>query len=317
MVEMSDAAPPFPEKAASGPAAESFPWASIIWFGLLLVGLFAETAYGMANEWFNNEEMGHGLFAPAIAGYLVWQDRDKLLNTPRNPSWAGLGLVVLGFLAMVVGIRGADYFIARMGLLVSLVGIIWTLAGTNILRAVWFPLFILLFMVRIPTFIYTQITFPLQLLASRVAEQLLTLGGIPVFRDGNILELPSQKLSVVEACSGIRSLMSLSLLSLVYGTLFDSRPWMRWALFALSAPIAIVVNALRVTMTGVMSEIDKDLASGPYHSAEGFVMWAMAVGLLLLAHKTISMILDRKQSGRPADPAGPKAAWPVSTESPS
>jgi exosortase len=298
---MSDFSPTYPEKpspaeaVAPRPASApvSLPWSTLIWFGALLILLFAETTYGMAGEWLNNEEMGHGLFAPLIAGYVLWQDRERVMNIPLNPSWLGLGLVVLGFLSMIVGIRGADFFIARMGFLISLVGIVWTLGGTNLLKGVWFPLFILLFMIRIPTFIYTQITFPLQLLASRVAEQLLTLVGIPVFRDGNILELPSQRLSVVEACSGIRSLMSLSLLSLVYGYIFDSKSWMRWVLLALSAPIAIAVNGLRVTLTGVMSEVDKDLAAGPYHSAEGFLMWGMALGALLATHKLINIFYNK------------------------
>lgn len=298
---MSDVSSAYPERPPSAVSAgspsphtrSSIPWSTLAWFGALLLVLFAETASGMVSEWFNNEEMGHGLFAPVIAGYVAWQDRDRILSIQLNPSWLGLGMVVMGFLAMIVGIRGADFFIARMGLIISLVGMIWTLGGTNLLKAVWFPVFILLFMIRIPTFIYTQITFPLQLLASRVAELLLTVIGIPVYRDGNILELPSQKLSVVEACSGIRSLMSLSLLSLAYGYAFDSKPWMRWALFVLSVPIAIAVNGLRVTLTGVMSEVNKDFATGIYHSAEGFVMWGMAVALLLVTHHLINTVYGR------------------------
>jgi exosortase len=297
MSDLSSAYPP--TTAGADPARRStlasIPWTTLAWFAALLILLFAETVFGMVSEWFNNDEMGHGLFAPLIAGYVIWQERDRVLNVELNPSWFGLLFVVLGFASMIVGIRGADFFIARMGLIVSLVGMIWTLAGTNLLKALWFPLFILLFMIRIPTFLYTKITFPLQLLASSVAENLLTLVGIPVFRDGNILELPSQKLSVVEACSGIRSLMSLSLLSLAYGYAFDSKVWMRWVLLALAAPIAIAVNALRVTLTGVMSEIDKAMASGVYHSAEGFLMWGMAVGLLLASHKLINAVYQRSK----------------------
>jgi exosortase len=190
-----------------------------------------------------------------------------------------------------------------MGFYIAGVGMIWTLGGAKLVRALLFPLFILLFMIRIPLFIYTQITFPLQLLASRVAEVLLTLIGIPVLRDGNILELPSQKLSVVEACSGIRSLMSLSMLSLVYGYLFDSKPWMRWVLLALAAPIAIAANALRVTVTGIMSEVDTELATGIYHSLEGFIMWGAAVSALLLAHLAVNAIY-RYWSGRVAGTKG-------------
>ena len=272
------------------------------WFGALLVGLFYTTVYDMVHEWFNTEEMGHGLFAPVIAGYVIWQNRDQLLQTKLNPSWLGLILVVGGFLSMVVGIRGADFFIARMGFYIALVGSVWTLGGTNLLRAVWFPLFILLFMIRIPLFIYTQITFPLQLLASRVAEVLLTAVGIPVLRDGNVLELPSQKLSVVEACSGIRSLMSLSMLALVYGYLFDSKSWMRWVLLGLAVPIAITANALRVTLTGVMSEVNTEMATGIYHSVEGFVMWGVALTALVLAHQAVNAGY-RRWGARPPQPA--------------
>jgi exosortase len=284
------------------PAPKEFPWVSVAWFSVLLVGLFYGTVYDMVHEWFNTEEMGHGLFAPVIAGYVIWQNRDELLQTQLNPSWLGLILVVGGFLSMIVGIRGADFFIARMGFYIALVGSVWTLGGTNLLRALWFPLFILLFMIRIPLFIYTQITFPLQLLASRVAEVLLTFLGIPVLRDGNVLELPSQKLSVVEACSGIRSLMSLSMLALVYGYLFDNKSWMRWVLLGLAVPIAITANALRVTLTGVMSEVNTAMATGIYHSVEGFVMWGVALTALVLAHQAVNAGY-RRWGARPPQPA--------------
>src|SRR5258705_6704893 len=128
---------------------------------------------------------------------------------------------------------------------------------------------ILLFlMVPIPSVIYTQITFPLQIFASQVAEFSLNLMGYAVLRDGNVLELASQKLSVVEACSGIRSLLSLSFLSLIYAYFFDNRVWMRWALLIGTIPIAVLANAGRVTLTGVLSEISVDLARGVFHSIE-------------------------------------------------
>lgn len=297
-----EAAPPAPP--AAPPSQKSLPWASIAFFGVLLIGLFAETVYDMAGEWFTTEEMGHGLFAPLIAGYVVWQDRERLLAMSLKPSWMGLVLVVGGFLGMIVGIRGADFFIARMGFFMGGVGTLWTLGGFALVRALLFPLFILLFMIRIPLFIYTQITFPLQLLASRVAEFLLTGIGIPVLRDGNVLELPSQKLSVVEACSGIRSLMSLSMLSLVYGYLFDSKPWVRWVLLALAAPIAIAANALRVTISGIMSEVNTDLATGLYHSMEGFIMWGVAVVSLLLAHRGVNALYRWWTGGGASGTAG-------------
>lgn len=144
-------------------------------------------------------------------------------------------------------------------------------------------------MIPIPTVIYNQITFPLQLFASRVAETLLdVLFNIPVLRDGNVLTLASQTLSVAEACSGIRSLLSLSFLALVYGYFFDNRPWMRWALFLGVLPIAIIANAGRVTITGVLSERDPELARGFFHELEGFVIFAIAFAMLFVLHMVLS-----------------------------
>jgi exosortase len=113
-----------------------------------------------------------------------------------------------------------------------------------------------------------------------VAEFNLGMVGIPVLRDGNILELASQKLSVVEACSGIRSLLSLSFLSLVYAYFFDSRVWMRWVLLAATIPVAIIANAGRVTITGILSEVNPELARGFFHSLEGWIIFLIALVLL-------------------------------------
>jgi exosortase len=138
--------------------------------------------------------------------------------------------------------------------------------------------------------VYNRITFPLQLFASQVAEAALGMINIPVLRDGNVLGLPSQNLSVAEACSGIRSLMSLSFLSLVYGYFFDSKVWMRWALFLGVLPIAILANAGRVTITGILSEYDTKLAQGFFHELEGFVIFLIAFAMLFLLHIVINWV---------------------------
>jgi exosortase len=145
--------------------------------------------------------------------------------------------------------------------------------------------------------LYNQITFPLQLFASQVAEFSLSLIGIPVLRDGNILELASQKLSVVEACSGIRSLLSLSFLSLVYAYFFDTRVWMRWVLFAATIPIAILANSGRVTITGVLSEINPELARGFFHSLEGWIIFIIALAMLGGLH----LLINRFTRKRPVE----------------
>jgi exosortase len=143
-------------------------------------------------------------------------------------------------------------------------------------------------MVPIPAVIYNRITFPLQLLASRLAGDALSVLGVPVLREGNILELPEQKLSVVEACSGIRSLLTLTYLSLIFGYFFERKTWIRVALFLSTVPIAIVANASRVTLTGLLTEWKPELAEGFFHTAQGWVIFMVSLFILILFHQVLT-----------------------------
>ena len=207
-------------------------------------------------------------------------------------------MVVWGFVQSVLGTVGADYFLTRTGFFIALIGVIWTMAGFEMLRRLAFPLFLLLFTIRIPLFIYSRITFPLQLLASKLAAGGLSLIGIPVLREGNVLELASQKLDVVEACSGIRSLISLSFLALVYGWFFDRKVWMRWVLLAASIPIAIIANSGRIVITGILSEIQKEFATGAYHSFEGWVIFMVDLFILISFHGLLNKAYSFVQARR-------------------
>jgi exosortase len=268
-----------------------FDWLTLVWFGFLLTALFFPVIRVMVKEWIDDESMGHGFFVIPVAGYIIWQRRDEVLSTPLEGHWTGWVLILGAFFQLIAGFLGADFFVMRMALLSSLLGLIVALCGWKMVRVLAFPLFLLLFMIRIPLFIYSQITFPLQLLASSVASETLNFIGIPVYQDGNILELPNQRLSVVEACSGIRSLLSLSFLALVYGYFFDHRPWMKWVLLIAGVPIAIMANATRVTLTGLISSWRPDLAEGVFHSLEGWVIFMVALAALLATHTLISKFL--------------------------
>lgn len=269
----------------------------------LLLLVYAPVLKSLGQTWISNEDMGHGFFVPAVAIYIAWQSRAEWMNLQPRPSWLGVPLLVWGALQMVVAHLGAEFFLGRTAFVISLVGMVLCLGGTTVVRRLWFPLLLLPFMIPLPAIIYNQITFPLQLLASQVAEVLLTLVGIPVLREGNVLEVPSQRLSVVEACSGIRSLLSLSFLSLVYGWFFEQRAWVRVVLFVSTIPIAITTNAFRVTLTGLMSEYDPELARGVFHSMEGWVIFVMALGLLVLWHNVLIRAARWKRGG-PAPPPG-------------
>jgi exosortase len=191
------------------------PWGKIAWFGLLMLVCYAPVLSSLVKQWSSDADMGHGFFVPVIAGYIVWQKRDELLAIKVQPNWWGLAVVVLGGAELLIGVLGAELFLSRTSFVIVLIGAVWLLGGDLILKKLAFPLFLLFFMVPIDAVIYNQITFPLQLLASRLADGALTLVSVPVLREGNILELPNQRLSVVEACSGIRSLLSRTFLSLV------------------------------------------------------------------------------------------------------
>ena len=187
-------------------------YASILWPGVLVALtaiLYAPTLVGLVHNWWGDPDYGHGFLVPLFSGYVLWRERDKWKRSEVKPSNFGF-LVMLGAVALLLaGSLGAELFISRFSLVVLLAGMVLFLAGWKMLRAVSFPLGFLILMIPIPVIIYNEITFPLQLLASRFATFWLELVQVPVLREGNVLVLPNYSLEVVEACSGIRSLMTL------------------------------------------------------------------------------------------------------------
>ena len=289
------------------PRARTISWPAIVWFGVLLIGCYFFILTRLVAQWSTDDDVSHGFFVPLVAGYIAWQRRETLLRMEWKPAWWGIGVLVWGGFQAYLGMLGAELFLQRSAFVFSLAGTLLVLGGTRIVRELAFPLVLLLFMIPIPTVIYNEITFPLQLFASSVAERSLEVLNIPVLREGNILELASQKLSVAEACSGIRSLLSLSFLSLVYAYFFDRKVWMRWVLLIATVPIAIVANAGRVTLTGVFSEVNPELAEGFFHEAEGWVIFVVALAMLVVTHLTINWIYKRVRK-EPTLPAGPEEA---------
>ena len=271
-----------------GVQARPIPWVAMAWFGALLIVAYFPVLRHLVEQWSTDEDVGHGFFVPPVAAFIAWQRRDRILALDYQPAWWGLGVMAWAALQGYVGMLGAELFLQRTSFLIALVGLLLVVGGTRLVRVLAFPLLLLPFMIPIPSVIYNQITFPLQLFASQVAEFSLGLMGIPVLRDGNILELASQKLSVVEACSGIRSLLSLSFLSLVYAYFFDKKVWMRWVLLAATIPVAILANSGRVTITGVLSEINPQLAQGFFHSLEGWIIFLIALIMLGGVHALIN-----------------------------
>lgn len=266
------------------------PWSAIAWFTALLIAVYFPILKQLVHQWATDEDVGHGFFVPLVAAFVAWQRREELMKIVPKPAWWGALIIVWSVLQSYIGSLGAELFLQRSAVIIGLVGVLLLVGGVELVKALAFPLLLLPFMIPIPSVIYNQITFPLQLLASSVAETLLGWFGIPVLRDGNLLVLPNQTLNVAEACSGIRSLLSLTFLSLVYAYFFDKRVWMRWALLIGTIPIAIAANACRVTITGMLSQVNTELAKGVYHEMEGWIIFLIAFVMLFALHFVISRI---------------------------
>jgi len=276
------------------------PWAALAWFSVLLLAGFFPILVRLVRQWMNDEDVGHGFFVLPLAAFIVWQRRDRILALQYKPVlfW-GSALIVWGTIQAYLGTMAAELFLQRTAFLEALLGVLLIVGGWGLLKELTFPLLLLPFMIPIPTVIYNQITFPLQLFASQVAEFVLSLVGIPVVREGNVLELASQKLSVAEACSGIRSLLSLTFLSLIWAYFLDKKVWMRWVLFFGTIPIAILANAGRVTITGILSEVDPELAHGFFHSLEGLVIFFIALAMLVVLHWLINFVYKIRTEEEP------------------
>ena len=264
-----------------------FAWGTLAWISVVIVACYWPVIVKLVSNWDQDPDMGHAFFVPLIAGYIAWRKRGEIADKPARPSWWGLPVLLWGALQLYIATLGAELFLTRTSLIVTIVGTVLLLGGREYARIFAFPMFLLLFMVPIPAVIYNQITFPLQLLASRTAENAISMLQIPVIREGNVLELASQKLDVVEACSGIRSLLTLTFLSLVYGYFFEKRRWLRVVLFLSTIPIAIMANAGRVTLTGVIANFKPELAEGLFHEAQGWVIFMVALALLIAWHQLL------------------------------
>ena len=262
--------------------------------------LMAAVYYGvlakLVTDWWQIPDFSHGFLVPIFAAYLVWTKRKTLLETRIAPTWSGIAVIGLGLAVLVLGVYGAELFLSRVSLVIVLAGVVLGFGGWQLMKELRFVLLVLLLAIPIPSIVFNEITLPLQILASKLASDLLPLFGVPVLREGNVIELPAMKLEVAEACSGIRSLMSLFTLSIFYGY-FLERTFLRRAILALaSIPIAIAANALRILGTGLCVQYwDPDKAMGFFHEFSGWVIFLVSLGCLFIVHRIMHLFTARKR----------------------
>lgn len=270
------------------------------WQPLVLVALvfwlYAPILARLTRQWWTDPNFSHGFFVPVFSLYVLWQNRSALREVPSGPSSWGLLLLLFSLCTLILGVFGAELFLARISLIFLLAGMVIFLSGWPMLRAVIFPLAFLALMVPIPSIVLNQITFPLQILASKLSASLLPLLGVPVLREGNVINLPAMPLEVADACSGIRSLLSLTCLAVMYGYLLEKRIGIRVLLAVASIPIAVAANALRIVGTGLLVQYwDPDKAEGFFHQFSGWLIFVVSLLMLFALHLLITIGERRRE----------------------
>ena len=263
--------------------------ALIIVAGLAI--LYRHVLYDLAQDWWNDPDYSHGLVLPFVTAWLIWRRREKLAALPIRPTNAGVLLLIGGLFLFFVGDLGAELFTTRFSLLIFSAGLILFFLGWDHLRMVAFPVGLLVLAIPLPAVIFYQITFPLQILASKLGSFLLETSRVPVLREGNVIVLPSISLEVAEACSGVRSLFTLLTLTILYGFLMEEGLAGRLVLVALTVPLALFCNGLRIMGTGILTQyVSPEAAEGFFHTFSGWFIFIIALVTLMALHKCLDWL---------------------------
>jgi exosortase len=287
------------ERNAATEIPKAVTWIAVLMLSTLVVILYARVLVSLARQWGNDPNYSHGLFVPLFAAYVLWIERERWGAIPSRTNNFGFAIMLFAAALLVLGTLAAELFTTRLSLLIMIAGVILSLAGSKVLRSIAFPIGYLIFMIPLPAIVYYQLTFPLQLLASRLGASGLVALGIHTVREGNLLILPNCTLNVVEACSGIRSLLSLMAAVVAYGYLTEPGTWRRMALAVASIPIAIATNGLRLVATGVLSfYFGPAVDSGVVHLGLGVGFFALAFCSVLAIHKLLRLHSSYQNPGR-------------------
>jgi exosortase len=264
----------------SGPRPDGANWRKVAMAALaaILVALYWPILAGLVIQWSTDANYTHGFVVPLFSGFLVWRERAKLTAVVPRGSLSGLAVLIGGIGILILGSIGSENFLMRSSLVVVLSGLVLFHLGTRILRILFFPLAFLFFTAPRPGVVIYAVTSPLQPLAAEQAAWTLDLLGVPVLLDGNVIHLSQITLGVTEACSGIRSLISLLAGAVAWAYLMLPLGWIALAFVLSAIPITIFANAARVVATGLIGQwLGVEYASGFFHEFAGLAVYTLAL----------------------------------------
>jgi exosortase len=261
----------------------------------VLVALYLRVVENLFAQCWSDPNFSHGFVVPLLSAWMLWNNREKFKQQTLVPDWRGI-LVVFGAMGLlVVGALGAENFLSRTSLLFVLAGLTIFFCGWAVFRVAFYPWLVLFLMIPLPVIIYNRITLPLQLLASRLATSLLDLTGVPVLREGNIIHLPALSLEVAEACSGLRSLMALITIAVIYAYQFERKAWRRVVLILSAIPIAVLANGLRIMGSGLLGQYwSPEKARGFFHEFSGLLVFCVSCLLLWIFHLLLEHVVPKR-----------------------
>lgn len=278
---------------------KNFLWMQFSIMILLLVFSYWEPIQNMAEQWIHNDDFSHGLLIIPISVFLVWEKRKLLTLDRMGTDWRALPLLFAAIAIYAIGELGAELFTVRMSLIIFFIGALWLLFGLHLIKTLRFPLIFLFLMLPLPGLVYRNLTFPLQIISSKWSVAFLNMIGVLAYREGNVIDLGFSQLQVVEACNGLRFILPLFTIGVLFAFWKKKSLWKRISLISITIPIAILANIFRISGTGVLSNyFGKDAAEGFFHSFSGWVVFMASFLIFFAFNKLIDLIPNFKEKSK-------------------
>ncbi len=288
-----------PGKSLATGGSFELPMWQIVIIGCIILLMYLPILVQLAGDWYTDDNYSHGFLIIPVSAWIIWRKRAALRTIPLESSKLGIPVMIASLIIFILGTAGMEYFTARISLVGLLFGITLYLAGARFAREIWFAFFFLLFMIPVPYIIYYSATFPLQMLGSKVAAGLLGLFGVPHLRQGNIIHLlDNYSLEVAEACSGLRSLVTLLALGALLAYLTQTVKWKAITLFVATVPIAVAANIFRIWVTAMGAYgISRSIAEDFIHELSGTIVFVFSLVCLLILSSVLHIGEKTEQDG--------------------